>query len=321
MTHESLGDQVEREALQLSARSGSGSKTHRQQHLLPKSYIAGWETEGKLVAVDLEKPTKRIQTSAHNLGKARDYYRLSESHLPDLYYEVLYSKLETRAKSFIDTVTVSGGMGSLSAQLRSAFAWFLAAQFTRGQAFRADHEAAGIADKNLLIALSGEATRIAQPMIADRHWSVISSPKGGLITTDEPVLPLGGPGTPRSACGLLSDCPVVIFPLSRHCLLVMTAFPMARLSGQQFLLPREVAEVNFELTMNAYRWIFSDRRFDYGHLPGLPPKPSLDATDQGTMRVNRFASLGKQPDWPVQRLWDALAQAVLPNKGASFFRQ
>jgi len=63
------------------------------------------------------------------------------------------------------------------------------------------------------VRLIGEAAERCLPILVDRAWHVVDT-TAELVTTDEPVLLLGGPGWPRGQQPGLETGPIIAMPLS-----------------------------------------------------------------------------------------------------------
>lgn len=141
-----------------------------------------------------------------------------------------------------------------------------------------------------------------------------------VITTDEPVLALGGPGTHRAAHGQLEKSPVLTYPLAPDAILVMTKTKLGRIVGPPVLLEREVDELNYELLLNTYRWAFECPGNSYLLQKPIPPRPDVIVHDNTTLRPSRHIHSREELAWPFERLWTALADGGWTRPGASFFR-
>jgi hypothetical protein len=160
----------------------------------------------------------------------------------------------------------------------------------------------------------GEAAQRCLPILLSRRWHVVST-GSELITTDEPVLLLAGPGWPRGQQPGLHTALIIAMPLSPNRLLVL-ASPDLVDSGQYDapLNGFETDQINLELLANAHRWQFStpSRR---SALPLLPPPVPPWILERGIsiagepgqellhgFSPNRWLYADSTP-WPVERWW------------------
>lgn len=145
-----------------------------------------------------------------------------------------------------------------------------------------------------------------------RHWVVYRTPRV-LITCDEPVVPIGGPGTARERKSGVADAWVVIFPLAPNVLLAMFKYapPHHWLTD---LSAAELVEINHEILANSHRLAFE--------VPGRRLSQSLSVPlMSSTLKVTEHPIEGKgsrslvsfhspsrwdnsgepPPRWPVER--------------------
>ena len=156
-----------------------------------------------------------------------------------------------------------------------------------------------------------------------RTW-VVASTYPSLITTDEPVLPIAGPGWwgRTESCGMV-PAGIVAFPLAPDRILLAVRRDLALLLGLPFgpnsvvvdeLDIVETFEMCHELAMSATRWAFEypERRV-LSHLgvPRLPDPVSVDTYesldgDSELVRMfshTRLRDAGPWFDWPLGRFW------------------
>jgi hypothetical protein len=156
-----------------------------------------------------------------------------------------------------------------------------------------------------------------------RAW-IVASTHASLVTTDEPVLPVAGPGwwNRAQSCGVV-PAGVVVFPLAPDRVLLAVRRDIALSRGLP-LAPNRIAvdelglvetfEICQELLMSANRWAFerAERRL-LDHIP-VPAKPEPISTEtyqevDGTSELVRQFSYTRmrnspfKPDWPLWRLW------------------
>lgn len=161
----------------------------------------------------------------------------------------------------------------------------------------------------------------------NRVW-VVYQTANVLLTTDEPVLPLDGPGSDRRQRGGVASAGVVCMPLSPNRLLVMVrpdlatihcsgVGPIAQWSTQPLDVV-ETTEVNRELLAHAYRWSFErpSKQISLGlQIPAEAQRyrieqfgPAVEVGDETQALIrffspNRWYSADLVPPWPVDRWW------------------
>ncbi|MGY6653620.1 DUF4238 domain-containing protein [Amycolatopsis sp. TRM77291] len=146
-----------------------------------------------------------------------------------------------------------------------------------------------------------------------RNWVVYRTPPV-LLTCDEPVVLIGGPGQPRAERPGVTTAGVVVFPLAPDAVLVMFRPDIAP-RGAHELDHTEAADVNLEILANASRWAFERPSRNTARHRQIPPSAApteierigLDSDADKeiirTYRPNRWANTELQPDWPVPRWW------------------
>jgi hypothetical protein len=104
-----------------------------------------------------------------------------------------------------------------------------------------------------------------------------------LITSDEPVVTVGGPGFERAERAGIANARLVLFPLTPSRLLVLCRGDIdTRRIGTQ-LNHFEVAEVNREILYNTTRWAFERPRRHVTHTMQVPPEPDTRAAQEGPL--------------------------------------
>lgn len=160
----------------------------------------------------------------------------------------------------------------------------------------------------LMTGIAGQIAYSLGENLLSREWVVWQSPPI-LLTSDEPVVIIGGPGATREEIGGLEGAAVVAFPLAPDAVLVMTPhqLPQGRLEHI------EVAELNREIAASATRWVFErgDRRTSTAiAVPPLPTPSTLTEellTADPTRRLvrhyrpSRWSGHLDLPNWPVAR--------------------
>lgn len=170
----------------------------KRHHLVPRSYLDRWATEGI------------VRGTAVDTGRWRDYglkgvayedhfYRLEADDIdpnvtPPLFGEVLFGELEDVAKSNIDTL-VENGPGLLDdSKLINQMAFYIAAQHVRGRAFR---------DEQLtIIEWSAQQDQVELSKALARGYLTIHS--GGLVPTE--------PAVEQAAAAIRANTPISADP-------------------------------------------------------------------------------------------------------------
>ena len=165
------------------------------------------------------------------------------------------------------------------------------------------------------IAMSAEMAGPLGERLFQRSWVVFETPPI-LVTCDEPVVIVGGPGSPRSERSGVETAGALLYPLSPSSLLVLF-HPSMRPVGPLVLDHAEVAEINREIIAATSRWVFErpTRRVAMGlRVPSAPEKPFMRegplpqaAGAEGElyrfMKPTRWSDEALAPPWPVQRWW------------------
>lgn len=179
-----------------------------------------------------------------------------------------------------------------------------------------------------LVGHAAQAAAVVGEYFLYRAWIVCRTPRI-LVTCDEPVVAVGGPGSPRAERAGVATAGVILFPLSPDRLLVMMRDDLALAHGitvhrdggilADELDHIETAEVCREIVMNAHRWAFEkpSRRvasqFEIPRSPGPAASEEVGPVQDGeregilmrTYRPSRWRNrLGPSP-WPVARWWSA----------------
>ncbi|MDD7920979.1 DUF4238 domain-containing protein [Actinomycetospora callitridis] len=165
-------------------------------------------------------------------------------------------------------------------------------------------------------ALVGRAAEVADELgghLLQREWFVHETP-GVLVTCDEPLIRIGGPGNLREERAGIASAGVIIFPLSPRKLLSM-ALPGIRTDLTPRLDEAETAELNREIIAASSRWAFerpSKHVTERMRVPLAPPPfvtegpiPHLSEPNREVYRnysPTRWTE-APLPPWPVQRWW------------------
>lgn len=166
--------------------------------------------------------------------------------------------------------------------------------------------------------LVGEALQMGvdlAPLLFDREW-IIFRTMGRLVTTDEPVLMLGGRGIPRTESGGIGTAGVIAFPLGPHRLLAMFRWDadVDDLLAWPVLDVEETDALNVELINHASRWVFESPSGTVGMNAPRRPVPPPFLTEEINIAGNRTLIRNWRPSpWyrsacppplPVARWWD-----------------
>lgn len=163
-----------------------------------------------------------------------------------------------------------------------------------------------------LASMAGEYGAAIWPLLMERSWCVYETPPL-LITSDEPVVPIGGPTTSRGEIGSIVEAPVVILPLCPDRLLVLLRPDLT--SEQSLVLNHvEVADINLEMLASSYRWAFEKPSRQMTIRLNVPKAAPALARSRTTAlhepgrevwhltRPSRWQSAPSTP-WPVARWW------------------
>lgn len=158
------------------------------------------------------------------------------------------------------------------------------------------------------------AEKVAEHLLA-REWIVYQTP-AVLVTCDEPVVVIGGPGLPRTERAGIATAGVIAFPLAPHAVLVMFHHDIApqRVPGE--LNHLETLELNHEILASAARWAFERPSRKISTRLQVPPAPEPTAQEGPfemvdneeaqlfrSFRPNRWSNAEHIPDWPVAKWW------------------
>ncbi|MFC4033741.1 DUF4238 domain-containing protein [Streptomyces polygonati] len=166
-----------------------------------------------------------------------------------------------------------------------------------------------------IVASSGEMALVIGEHLVGRNWQVYDSIPN-LVTCDEPVVPIGGPGASREEWVGYQAAGAVIFPLSPSKLLVMFREDLTPMVDSR-LSREETVEVNREIISAASRWAFERPVKHVTERLRVPPVPSPMVVRDGpywsdgdgrkaifrTYSPTRWQK-GLAPPWPVARWWE-----------------
>jgi hypothetical protein len=161
---------------------------------------------------------------------------------------------------------------------------------------------------------AGQSASELGKYLINRRWVVYETPPI-LVTCDEPVVLIGGPGSPRSERSGVAVAGVIIYPLSPSALLAMF-HPGITPAPSVILDHTETAELNREIIAAATRWAFerpSRHITERMPVPPAPPKaflregplPQVDGAEGDLYRSYKPTRWTSEdaPPWPVARWW------------------
>lgn len=161
-----------------------------------------------------------------------------------------------------------------------------------------------------------DSAKLAEPIgekLLERTWVVYDTPPI-LVTCDEPVVVVGGPGWPRTQQAGVETAGVVMYPLAPNALLAMF-HPDVRVDSRTSLDHIEVAEVNREIIAASTRWAFErpSRRVTQAlRVPKAPLRATAREvlpTESDDREIHRAFTLSRwttdAPPWPVARWWQS----------------
>ncbi|WP_280463167.1 DUF4238 domain-containing protein [Nocardia carnea] len=173
-------------------------------------------------------------------------------------------------------------------------------------------------DESAVILLSADIAKGIGERLCKRTWLVYDTPPV-LVTCDEPVVAIGGPGAARGEyCGI-DGAGAIVYPLSPAHLLVMFHSKLEPPEGPLALDHAETAEINREIIAAGNRWAFERPGRRVTERLRVPPLPSTGVRTQGPFRPvrgdtevreifrqfvpTRWADEAIPPAWPVDRWW------------------
>jgi hypothetical protein len=162
---------------------------------------------------------------------------------------------------------------------------------------------------------SGQSAEALVEYFFARNWVVYKTPPI-LITCDEPVVPVGGPGSPRGERAGIATAGVIIYPLDPSHLLALF-HPGLPPSLPYELDTLETADINRELLGATARWAFERPSRHITLKMTVPPPPPVASVMEGPLRQpdgakgdlyrnfkpTRWSQEQPMPPWPVSRWW------------------
>jgi hypothetical protein len=156
------------------------------------------------------------------------------------------------------------------------------------------------------------ATDLVSEYLLYREWLVYRTPPI-LVTCDEPITIIGGPGLPRTERAGMANAGVIVFPLTPGALLVMPRPDLVGVRGGE-LDHVETAELNREIVAQAARWAFERPSRQVTKRMEVPPAPEPTILERGVGRTKRgenfriykptrWVNTDIPPPWPVAKWW------------------
>ncbi len=193
-----------------------------------------------------------------------------------------------------------------------------AVDIERTRRFLADLQSGGVrvgSPPAQAVALALSSVEQAVEVFYNREWLIFRAPPI-LITCDEPIIVMGGPGLPRGERAGLATAGIVSFPLSPSRLLV-TLRPGEIIRGMLDLDHIEVTDINREVLASAHRYAFERPNRHVTERLRVPPAPDaaliterinamVDGKEAEVYRnfaINRWYGHSCMPPWPVARWW------------------
>lgn len=141
-----------------------------------------------------------------------------------------------------------------------------------------------------------------------KNWFLVRT-KPILLTSDEPVVSIAGPGHDRTKRSGMGTAKIVIFPVAPDALLAISdGTGPGRIASLGHI---DLAEINREVAANASRWVIDRQGRKTALAFDIPPRPASvanfkeHAVEQGRLIhgtwLNRWASSESPPDWPVRK--------------------
>ena len=165
------------------------------------------------------------------------------------------------------------------------------------------------------VALAASAGEKLAEHLWGRTWVVFDT-KPVLVTCDEPVVLVGGPGSPRGERAGVATAGVVLHALTPSRLLAMF-HPGLRADRPRELDPLETVDVNREILGATARWAFERPSRELTLRLLVPPPPPEPFVREGPLpqapgangdiyrnfKPTRWSQRHPEPDWPVARWW------------------
>lgn len=176
-----------------------------------------------------------------------------------------------------------------------------------------------------LVVQSADMAEDVAERFVHRNWLVYKTPPI-LVTCDEPVIRVAGPGAPRGEKGGVESSGAVLFPLDPSHLLVMF-HPDMDPQGPLVLDHVETAEINREIIAGSTRWAFERPCRNIAERLIVPPLPPEAMKTEGPLPqvvgakgdlYRQYAPTRWQSEpyilpWPVGRWWPGWSAHQYPS--------
>lgn len=278
------------------------------------SEIEGWGVEGidHLLRMPQQPDPHLLAKFTWFLGMTMTRGNSTRRRLRKMSEEVMRLEYGSITRSGVTSMMRGAGLDTTEAAVEDACA--LVDEIREGTVVLSPQDAA-------LIGLAAEVSYRMGEELLRRKWMLFKTPQV-LVTCDEPVVVVGGPGHRRSERAGLDSAGAVVFPLTPGMGLVMfhperaarLGLPDAQLPVAQ-LDHAEVFELNREIAMSCHRWVFErpgkrvGARLQIPADPGtavLEERPDLQAIDQPdgeVIRVYDQTRWRSAAPWPVASWW------------------
>lgn len=182
--------------------------------------------------------------------------------------------------------------------------------------------------KASLVAQAGGAAAEIGEYFLERKWLVVRCPRV-LVTCDEPVVIVGGPGEPRVQRSGVATAALIMFPLNPGAFLAMWHPDVPDVAMRELgrrVDDSETIDLNREVIGNSTRWVFERPDKQVSLRLKVPPLPELlmgwertpvvdKSGREGTLirsyRPTRWAQTQPPQPWPVPLWWDYLGPREL----------
>lgn len=278
------------------------------------SQVEGWGVEGinHLLQMPQEPDPQILAHFTWFLGMTMTRGNSTRSRLRKMSEEVMRLQYGGMTRLGASAMLRASGIEPTDAAVEDAIT--LVEEIRKGRVVISLQDAAliGIAAQN--------SYRMGQELLR-RKWTIFQTPQV-LVTCDEPVVVIGGPGHPRNERAGLESAGAVVFPLTPGMALVMFHSDRAAelgVSGEQLPIGEldhaEVIELNREIAMSCHRWIFERPGKRIGARLKVPPdpgtvvvekRPDLQAIDRPDGEVIRVFNRSRWPSsaqWPIASWW------------------
>lgn len=343
--HEWLSESFVAESQRLAVNERS-----RKHHYVPQMYLDRWAVNGLVQPVQVDSGQMHRPQPPHEVAHEKNFYSLpstvSTMSTPLKWIEKHLSRIEGTCARHLGELEKWGAGVVSDPALKSDLAVFLGLQITRTVSSR---ERALVlvkgpdAAKREYLELLGldsaeidESMNNRQPdpkhealdlMLKDvqnvtarglhlREWALYRT-ASPLVTCDDPVVLLAGPGKSRTSAQVVGSSAVALYPLNPRQGLVMLA-PGLHHRGPYLLDAAETAALNVEIVAAATKTTFERPGDDIAAGITVPPWPERDELDDETVAQlsarealkvlldavtprTRWTDSAAAPAWPVPR--------------------